>query len=264
MTLQLKAVPEGINPYERSGWCCFEEAVSGIIKKPELLIVFQDRAVPIAHHSHAQYWESKTKRRPFDEMVRNKTLILDSLGLGAKAKDLVYTGTDDWGVFVIKCSDDRQPPMHPDDMAELLLNESKVVFTNKTDSSKVSDLYREFFGSLVSQRIEYKWAPRLSAGSIGDFGRGWLRNGKPFEWSAGQMERFAKSLGAFKICGSLDVSGLSLTPQNASAFLKEARLLPSLHKLCLCGDDLARLKSCPDMAELVHDLDKKGIVTEPC
>ena len=175
ITVQLTDTPPGVKGYQTSGWCRFEEAVSGIIKSPSFLRDMsewnssRERATHPTRHTpgSCRFKEavsgiikrccflrdtSEPPKTFFSELDPNAVRDLAfAEAMGFEAMGFRLRGSlQDFLVFTSNHAAGRKPVLHPDDM-EVILKSEAVTFTNGSDVDTVIEKYRSFFKSVAGK-----------------------------------------------------------------------------------------------------------------
>uniref|UniRef100_A0A7S4V593 Uncharacterized protein n=1 Tax=Alexandrium monilatum TaxID=311494 RepID=A0A7S4V593_9DINO len=207
LTLQCIGDPDGSHPYHQSGWCRFEEAVSGIGKTGSGLVAVGDE-VPqgglcfnnAVHAVDAHPGEA----------------VLKATGLGEFAgrlriRYMKLSPLHDWNQLCADMSTSRLPPIHPDEMARLLCSD-EVAFTNQSDAQMVIQKYRDFFRKMADTIVRLEYGHRLLP-SRSDKTATYAK----VTWSPDQFRLLGQALGGggLRNCKFLSLSGVNLDEAGA-------------------------------------------------
>jgi len=219
LTLQCIGDPDGSHPYHKSGWCRFEEAVSGIGKQGSLLLAVEDRPKD----------EETQPTHACRFIIHPGLAVLEAHGLDDIATRLGseysrLSPQQDWKELCSKASSARLPPVHPEDMARLLRSD-EVTFTNKSDVEMVIEKYRDFFRKMADRVTRLAFDHRVLPGSEKTQCYGKIT------WSPEQFRLLGRALGdegGLQRCGYLGLGGVNLCEAGARILaeaLVEARSL---------------------------------------
>ena len=262
ITVQLTDTPPGVKGYHTSGWCRFEEAISGIIKSPSFLCDMSEQklisqtssevAESIAVRDKKRYHTSGRCR--FEEAVSGifkipsflcdmaRKLILDAATCSptsvliernedldltfAEAMGFRHRGSlQDFLIFTSNHAAGRKPVLHPDDIEAILKSEA-VTFTNGSDVDTVIDKYRNFFKSVAEKATVLNFEAPMEGQAGG--GVATYSKAKAVHWSLEEMRTFSKSLIEFRRCRKLMLGGHALTAENALILADALVVMPAL------------------------------------
>lgn len=174
--MQLTAMPsgkdwfEGMNsvPYEKRGWCRFEETVSGIIKPKPLML--------------------------------NVGNIEDVMNAKLGQTELARLEAREHCHLLVKAIGSPKVPVSPAAMEQILQDS---IFTNGSDTDKVANMYRTFFEQVSCTTTALLLAPvALSA-----LGKEEYADASRRGWQGDESRQLAEALPAFAACKELFLSG---------------------------------------------------------
>jgi hypothetical protein len=174
--MQLTAMPsgkdwfEGMNsvPYEKRGWCRFEETVSGIIKPKPLML----KVGNIEDVMNAKLGQTELARL---EVKEKYNLLVKAIG-------------------------SPKVPVSPAAMEQILQDS---IFTNGSDTDKVANMYRTFFEQVSCTTTALLLAP-VALSALGKEGHA---DASRRGWQGDESRQLAEALPAFAACKELFLSG---------------------------------------------------------
>jgi len=218
LTLQCIGDPDGSHPYHKSGWCRFEEAVSGIGKQGSLLLAVEDRPKD----------EETQPTHACRFIIHPGLAVLEAHGLDDIATRLGseysrLSPQQDWKELCSKASSARLPPVHPEDMARLLRSD-EVTFTNKSDVEMVIEKYRDFFRRMADSVTQLVFGHQLV-----------MRGCAKVTWSPEQFRLLGRALGdgGLRSCRYLSLEGVNLCEAGARILAEALAKADSLEEVLL-------------------------------
>ena len=216
ITVQLTDTTPGVKGYHTSGWCRFEEAVSGIIKSPSFLCDTSVRNLIV-----------DAAKKPTHDVQAKPNAVRDNTF--AEAMGFDHRGSlQDFLAFTSKHAAGRKPVLHPDDV-EAILKSKTVTFTSGSDVNNVIEKYRSFFKYVAEKATVLNFEAPMEAEAGG--GVATHSKAKTVHWSSEEMRTFSQSLIEFRRCRKLMLGGHALTAENALILADALAVLPALREV---------------------------------